>query len=384
MNILFVTHYTGLGGANIAMLNLIQQYKNRGIRAYVILPENGGVLKEKLEELSIEYAQIRMPWWICVDEEGNRQGIQKRIKNYLGNYRGALKISLWIRRWKIDVVHTNSTVVAAGMLAAEMTGCHHVWHLREDLSNYGWKFSLHESRVRKWFARSARVIVISKACEKVYEKYLNPEKTVLIYDGAQIADRKESPILEEGVFHILYLGGMSLSKGYEDVLKAATLLKRHTGRRFKLWMPGCKESDKVDKELERILVANKLEDYVVPLEYLDRKQLDQFRYGMNLFIMASSREMFGLVTAEAMMSGVPVIASDAGANSELIKDGENGFLYPYGDAEALAGTIQEVMNKDEKELAVIVEKARCEAQKKFSMENCAEKTIQVYREILRK
>lgn len=88
MNILFVTHYTGLGGANIAMLNLIQQYKNRGIRAYVILPENGGVLKEKLEELSIEYAQIRMPWWICVDEEGNRQGIQKRIKNYLGNYRG--------------------------------------------------------------------------------------------------------------------------------------------------------------------------------------------------------------------------------------------------------------------------------------------------------
>ena len=148
MNILFVIHYTGLGGANSAMLNLIRQDKNRGIRTYVILPETGEALKEKLEELSIEYARIRMPWWVCDEGEGNGRSLQKRIKNYLGNYRGAFDICHWIRRWNIDVVHTNSTVVAAGVLAARMTGRRHVWHLREDLSNYGWEFCLHESMVK--------------------------------------------------------------------------------------------------------------------------------------------------------------------------------------------------------------------------------------------
>ena len=162
------------------------------------------------------------------------------------------------------------------------------------------------------------------------------------------------------------------------------MLKRRTERRFKLWMPGCRENGRVNKELEKTLAASELEDYVMPLEYLDRKQLDQFRYGMNLFVMAFSREMFGLVTVEAMLSGVPVVASNTGANPEIIRVKENGFLYPYGNAEALAGKVWEVMNKDKKELAVLVEKARTEAQKRFSMENCAEKTIRVYKEILGK
>lgn len=61
MNILFVTHYTGLGGANIAMLNLIQQYQEKGIASFVILPEVSGPLKGKLEELGIPNACVRMP-----------------------------------------------------------------------------------------------------------------------------------------------------------------------------------------------------------------------------------------------------------------------------------------------------------------------------------
>ena len=45
MNILFVTHYTGLGGANIVKLNLNQQYQARGFGAVVILQEVSGPLK---------------------------------------------------------------------------------------------------------------------------------------------------------------------------------------------------------------------------------------------------------------------------------------------------------------------------------------------------
>ena len=129
---------------------------------------------------------------------------------------------------------------------------------------------------------------------------------MLIYDGARVDEKRELPFrLEEEVFHILYLGGMSESKGWRDVLKAVSMLKTAAVGSFKLWMPGCRENGTEDKELAKFIAAENLEGYVEPLEYLSRERLDQLRYGMNLFIMASSQEMFGLVTVEAMLSGVP-------------------------------------------------------------------------------
>ena len=52
-------------------------------------------------------------------------------------------------------------------------------------------------------------------------------------------------------------------------------------------------------------------------------------------IVASDMEAFGRVTVEAMMSGMPVIASDSGANSELIEDGKDGFLFTCGSSKSL-------------------------------------------------
>ena len=376
MNILFVTHYTGLGGANIAMLNLIQQYKTRNIKVYVVLPEGQNGLKEKLNELEIIYAEMRMPWWVC--------GAEKKVvsvKMYLGNIRGAMQICSFIKKWKIDIVHTNSTVVAAGALAARMSGCPHVWHLREDLSNYGWKFAFRLETVKRWFSRSERIIVISKACEEVYKKYLPETKIRIIYDGAQVAENYTGTgKLDRNIFHILYLGGMSESKGYKEVLQAAEILKKY-GSCFKIWMPGCMADGAVEAELGLFIDSHELQENIEPLEYLDRKKLDQLRYQMDAFIMASYHEMFGLVTVEAMLSGVLVIASDTGANLEIISDGENGYLYASGDAEMLAKTIQKCMHSDNREL---IESAYRMARERFSVESCAEKTIAVYEEILEK
>ena len=53
-------------------------------------------------------------------------------------------------------------------------------------------------------------------------------------------------------------------------------------------------------------------------------------------LVCSAMEAFGRVTAEAMLSSNPVIGADSGATPELITDGENGFLFESGNAEALA------------------------------------------------
>jgi glycosyltransferase involved in cell wall biosynthesis len=58
-----------------------------------------------------------------------------------------------------------------------------------------------------------------------------------------------------------------------------------------------------------------------------------------IFVMPSPVELQSLATLEAMASGLPVVAADAMALPELVKDGENGFLFPPGDSGALADRI---------------------------------------------
>ena len=65
---------------------------------------------------------------------------------------------------------------------------------------------------------------------------------------------------------------------------------------------------------------------------------------MDIVVHASGREPFGMVIAEAMAMGKAVVASAAGGPSELIDDGENGLLFPSGDADALADSMSRLLN----------------------------------------
>jgi len=72
------------------------------------------------------------------------------------------------------------------------------------------------------------------------------------------------------------------------------------------------------------------------------EQVDDIRpwiQGVDVVVMPSHSEGFSLVVLEAMAAGVPVIASALPHMSELISDGENGFLYPPGDPASLAAII---------------------------------------------
>ena len=56
-------------------------------------------------------------------------------------------------------------------------------------------------------------------------------------------------------------------------------------------------------------------------------------------VVASQAEPFGLVTAEAMANGVPVVATASGGSPELIRDGAEGFLVSVGDVATLANRL---------------------------------------------
>jgi glycosyltransferase involved in cell wall biosynthesis len=65
----------------------------------------------------------------------------------------------------------------------------------------------------------------------------------------------------------------------------------------------------------------------------------EWMQAMDVFVHASDREPFGIVVIEAMALGKPVVAGSEGGPAEIIVDGENGLLVPYGDADSLARAI---------------------------------------------
>jgi glycosyltransferase involved in cell wall biosynthesis len=99
--------------------------------------------------------------------------------------------------------------------------------------------------------------------------------------------------------------------------------------------------------------------------------------GFDLFCLPSNFEGLGLVLIEAMLQGVPIIGSRAGAIPEILCDGEYGALFDSGDLDELVNLIERAMqHRDEMRAAAL--KAKQYAQDTFSVKRMIAQTIQVY------
>jgi glycosyltransferase involved in cell wall biosynthesis len=72
----------------------------------------------------------------------------------------------------------------------------------------------------------------------------------------------------------------------------------------------------------------------------------------DVFALLSTHEPWGVVVNEAAASALPLVLSDrVGAATDLLRDGENGFLVPADDAEAAAGALRTLLDPDERRRA---------------------------------
>tara|TARA_B100000315_G_scaffold101207_1_gene93005 strand:+ start:5722 stop:6837 length:1116 start_codon:yes stop_codon:yes gene_type:complete len=92
-------------------------------------------------------------------------------------------------------------------------------------------------------------------------------------------------------------------------------------------------------EVERH-VGNKQTTYLGELAEEDIRTVYS---GSDLFIWPAVNEAYGMAMLEAQAMGLPVVAGDAGGVSDIVRDGQTGYLCPEGDAEALAEKIKKLL-----------------------------------------
>jgi len=101
----------------------------------------------------------------------------------------------------------------------------------------------------------------------------------------------------------------------------------------------------------------------------------------DLFVTASSTEGMPNAVMEAMAAGLPVVATRVGGNPELIRDGDNGALVPYGDADALSAALAGLLSAPE-QAREMGQRGRRRVESELSMERMADGHGALYRRAL--
>ncbi|MFH1288046.1 MAG: glycosyltransferase, partial [bacterium] len=100
---------------------------------------------------------------------------------------------------------------------------------------------------------------------------------------------------------------------------------------------------------------------------------------LDILVIPSKREAFGLVIIEAMAMGKIVIAAKSPGTQEIIDDGIDGFLVPYGNSEILAEKISEVLsNSSQVDMNGIKEMARKKVEGKFEFSENIKKLEELF------
>ncbi|MBN1634513.1 MAG: glycosyltransferase family 4 protein [Ignavibacteria bacterium] len=151
--------------------------------------------------------------------------------------------------------------------------------------------------------------------------------------------------LPEKSFIIGMLGRIDRLKGQGFLIEYMNNKGRKTGDGLYLVISGeptKNEPETYFNELKEKVSKYNLTDSIIFTGNLDN--VTDFFSAIDLFVMASESETYGLVTIEAMMSGTPVIGTNAGGTPELLKFGEYGILYEPGNMEDFSVKILNILN----------------------------------------
>jgi glycosyltransferase involved in cell wall biosynthesis len=179
---------------------------------------------------------------------------------------------------------------------------------------------------------------------------------------------------------LIYVGRLRIEKGVMLILQALDILVKEQNRyHFHLNIFG--DGDEVYiRELEAFLQQKGLVQYVTFHGKVPQDELIKYYDRSDIMLVPSIwKEPFGLVVAEAMARGLPVIASKLGGPAEIITDGVDGLLIEPGDERALASAITHLLD-DPATCNRLAQAARTTIQERFMIEK---NTKQVEQHLLR-
>jgi starch synthase len=338
------------------------------------------------------------------------EGTQEKFKAALETF--SLNLAQMTSIAAIDIVHTHTWYVAmAGFLAKKLYNIPFVLttHSLEPLR--AWKAEQLGSgyAMSSWMERTAildadAVIAVSQGTKadilRAYPE-IDAERIHVIYNGIDLNEYQKTTettaLVEHGVDpsqpYVLFVGRITRQKGVTHLVDAIPHMPRGTQV---VLCAGAPDTPEIAAEMrEKVARARAINPRVIWIEkMLSKPEAIQFYSNCSVFCCPSVYEPFGIINLEAMACRAPVVASATGGILEVVVDGVTGFLVPFEQdpvtsfplhpeefSRALAAKVSALL-ADPATAQSFGEAGRRRVEEKFSWSAIAERTIELYRELI--
>jgi len=357
MKILFLEQFSELGGGQRNLLDLLPAVIARGWKATVAAPgpiQGSTPLFEKAQALGAATSRIGIGEYSA----GSKNAVD--TARFLFD---TIALGRWIGRQEFDLL----SVGGARLMPAAARGARGRPVILQAQHFLGKKYAV-SMTMRAIRHANAHVIANSK---HVASQFDSPVR--VIYNGVE-----ETPFVERSISaapRIGIVGRIAPMKGQTDFLRAARLIATAipAAKFIICGAPMFTAQSYVDEVHE---LAEGL-----PVEFLGwRENVGEVLRELDLLIAPSTAaEATTRVILEAFAAGVPVIAYAIGGIPEIVRDGENGFLVPQCEPEALARKIIEVSDRD---LRPIAARARKDWEQRYTIHRYQRDMTEAIEEIM--
>jgi glycosyltransferase involved in cell wall biosynthesis len=346
MKILCISHGSTLNGAERSFAEMVEAFSLAGHELYAIFPCHGELIELSKPYLSY-FTTGHQPWW---HDRGSKLSLKEKVKRLFSILKYTKNNLHIIKKIKPDIVITNSSVIPSGAIASKIAKIKHLWYFREiGKEDLGFNY-IYGKRLSLWLANrlSSTILFNSYFLESKYEKYIPKRKRKVIYQAVSLETSNRYVKKEQSseILTLIIVGRFAEGKGQIEALQAVhTLIQQ--GEKVRLLMVGAGH-DSYSNQIKDYIEKYDLSSSILPIGF--SKDISEYYYQADIALVCSRCEAFGRVTIESMKMGLPVIASNTGANSELVKEDFNGYLYEFSNSKDLANKILMLKDKDTRKM----------------------------------
>lgn len=270
---------------------------------------------------------------------------------------------------KPDVIHLNAYSGMPILAAARVAGIPLVQHLR-----------LPElDPLEEAMQASTTVLAVSEYVRRqTFGLRVPPEKIIVLYDGVNterlnpaIIDRCESRAhlgIEPDRLVVLLAARLERRKRADLFIEAIEIVSRSVPRLLGVLAGNDTGDPDWAAAIDQSVIEKNLSRHVLRLGF--QSNMAALYAASDVVVSCSDREPLGCSVLEAMSMALPVIVSDSGGTMELVDQGKTGFVFPAGDAAALAAALHELASQPDL-LDAMGCQARAHALSTFSIDRCA-------------
>jgi glycosyltransferase involved in cell wall biosynthesis len=354
IRVLFVSHDTGMWGAQRTLLTLLSAIDRRICSPLLVVPYDGPLSNEAAAlgiPVFIKQLVHWVPGWLV---SSMRQRIGHLYRFFRTLQSRCRAIESLINDHGVDLVYTNTVTCVEGAIAARRTRKTHIWHIHEPI--------LGNSEITQLFPHQlycsaidflSRVIIFPSWSVMCSYPQLSGKASV-IYNGlplplvcdriiARMEATKELGI-EAGSKIVAVVGALQPRKDYLTFLAAAEQVARRVEEVLFLIVGAGSENY---TNLIRQWITELGLDTKVKLLGWWQGDIHDLLAAIDVLVISSEQESFGLTAIEALAMETPVVATRCGGPEEIIEDGITGILVPVKDPCALADAIVNLLLEPE-------------------------------------